>query len=70
MQELIFFLIAALSLFITYKVLGSLFKVLPESGFRSFMISVYGQIFTGFTSLFILYVAYIFVLVNILGIRC
>ncbi|RFZ94423.1 hypothetical protein D0C36_02400 [Mucilaginibacter conchicola] len=64
------FLIAALLLFGIYKIMNALYTALPESPFRTFILSPYGNVLNGVLSLIILYGLFVFVAVAILDIRC
>lgn len=70
METIITLVVAALSVLVIYNGLDAIFKVLPESGFRSFMLFNYGKVFTGFMSLSLLWVIYVYVMVGVLGIHC
>lgn len=70
METIITLVVAALLVFVIYKALDAVFKVLPESGFRSFMLSDYGKVFTGFMSLALLWVIFVYVMVDVFGIHC
>jgi hypothetical protein len=70
MEAIITITVIAFLGFVIFKALNALFKVLPESGFRSFMLSDYGEVFTGFMSLALLCVIYIYMMVYVLNINC
>ncbi len=69
MENLILLLIALVAGLLIYLVLNSLIKVLPRSGFRSFMLSGYGKIVSGFITLVLLYAGFVYMMIHS-GIQC
>jgi hypothetical protein len=69
MENTILLIIAVFVGFVIYKALIAISKVLPESGFRDFMLSDYGKVFTGLMSLAVLYVGFVY-LMMLSGVHC
>lgn len=69
-SELGSLLIAALLIFGIYKLLIALLNALPDSSFRTFLLSTSGRVLVGFISFLGFWLLLAFVLVGILGINC
>jgi hypothetical protein len=63
-------IIAAFFAYAIYKGLNAIFSTFPESSFREFILSASGNVLTGFISIIILFMAFVFFMVNISGIHC
>ncbi|SEO80864.1 hypothetical protein SAMN05428947_104165 [Mucilaginibacter sp. OK283] len=63
-------IVAALFIFGIYKGINFLFSLLPDSSFRTFMLSASGKVLTGFISPIVFYALFVFVAINILHIHC
>ena len=64
------FIVVALLIFGIYKGINFLFSLLPDSSFRTFMLSPSGRVLTGLISPIVLFAMFYFVVINILHIQC
>jgi hypothetical protein len=70
MEDIGVLIVAILLIFGIYKGIIFLFSLLPDSSFRTFMLSAGGKVLTGIISPFILFAIWVFVAINILHIQC
>lgn len=70
MSTIGFLIVAALLLYGIYKGIIALFSIFPDSAFRTFLLSPSGKVIIGFISPIILYILFVYFMINFSGIHC